>query len=279
MVGRRVAPEFYPARRLTAAGRVEAAARARRGDGLPGVLLLLRHRRRRRPQIRRLEAGVAGDEVEDVEAAAEDAVVGDEEHRVAGEAGAAGQEAAVEERHEQRRAADGGAREPQRAVGVGGAWPPAARPQRAPCDLQRRRHDGHVERGAEPRARAPVSEPGPRREARGEDGAEVGREREPHLGLGVRQLELREAREHRHPGGPEVAQHRSRERGEGVQPLPRGGRRRGRARRGARGKAAQPRRVRRRREAGHPAVDVHHCSRPTPPPSLLPWTEETLSCS
>ena len=42
--------------------------------------------------------------MEQVEAAAEDAVVGDEEHRVPYEAGTAGQVAAVEERHERRRA-------------------------------------------------------------------------------------------------------------------------------------------------------------------------------
>jgi len=238
-------------------------------------VLLRRHRRRRRqrrPRVQhRLEAGVAGEEVEEVEADAEDAVVGDEEHRVAREAGAAGQEATVEERHEQRRASDGGAGEPQRAVRVGGARAPAPGPQRAARDLERRRRDGEVERGAEPGAGAPVGETGPRGDARGEDGAEVGREREPELGLGARQLQVREAREHGHVRRPEVVQHRGRDRGERVQPvLPRGGRCRGRPRRGARGQAAQPRCLRRRgqAEAGHPAVHVHHC-RPTPPPSCL----------
>ncbi|PVH37068.1 hypothetical protein PAHAL_6G234800 [Panicum hallii] len=269
-VGRRVAPELDPARGRAAAGRIEAAARARRRGG---GLAVLRHRRRRRPRVQRLEAGVPGEEVEHVEAAAEDAVVGDEEHRVARQAGTAGQEAAVEERHEQRRAADGGARQPQRAVRVGGAGAPAARPQRAARDLQRRRGDGQVEGGPEPRAGAPVREPGPRGEPRGEHRAEVGREREPQLGLGARQLELREPREHGHPGRPEVRQHRGRERGEGVQAVPRGGRRRRGPRRGARGQAPQPRRVRRRGQAGHPAVHVHHCRPHDRPAARLPRME------
>ncbi|CAD6272494.1 unnamed protein product [Miscanthus lutarioriparius] len=69
----------------------------------------------------------------------------------------------------------------------------------------------------------------------------------------------------------------------GVLASTRGGSRRrgGKTRHGARGQAAQPRRVRRRgeAEAGHLSVHVHHCSSrrcPTPPPPsfLLPWTEE-----
>ncbi|XP_066310859.1 uncharacterized protein [Miscanthus floridulus] len=69
----------------------------------------------------------------------------------------------------------------------------------------------------------------------------------------------------------------------GVLASTRGGSRRrgGKTRRGARGQAAQPRRVRRRGEgeAGHPSVHVHHCSSrrcpmPPPPSFLLPWTEE-----
>jgi hypothetical protein len=165
---------------------------------------------------RRLERGLAAEEVEQVDAAAEDAVAGDEEHGVAREAGRAGQVAPVEERHEDRRAADGGAREPARAVGVGGPGTPALRPQRAARRLQRRRGDGQVERGAEARPAAPVRDPGPGRQSQRQHRTEVRREREPELGFRARELRVGQPRENGHAVRAEVGEHGARHTVEGV---------------------------------------------------------------
>jgi hypothetical protein len=96
-VGRGIALELDPTRGLDG---VEAPARARR----PARAGREWGRGGDDGAVCRMEGGVAREEVEQVEAAAEDAVVGDEEHRVPYEAGTAGQVAAVEERHERRRA-------------------------------------------------------------------------------------------------------------------------------------------------------------------------------
>ena len=102
-VGRGIALELDPTRGLDG---VEAPARARR----PARAGREWGRGGDDGAVCRMEGGVAREEVEQVEAAAEDAVVGDEEHRVPYEAGTAGQVAAVEERHERRRARAGSAR-------------------------------------------------------------------------------------------------------------------------------------------------------------------------
>ena len=78
---------------------------------------------------------------------------------------------------------------------------------------------GQVERGAEARAAPPVWEPEPRGHAEGEDGAEVGREREAELGLGAGELRVGEAWEDGDPGRAEVGEHSSRHGVEGVRPV------------------------------------------------------------